>query len=53
MKCFELSNLRDIETRSQTFHFGGFASLEWFDVEFHSIVIDLAKGELAVVADDS
>ncbi len=27
--------------------------LEWFDVEFHSMVLDLAEGELEVVADDA
>jgi len=25
--------------------------LEWFDVEFHSVVLDLAEGELAVLDD--
>ena len=25
--------------------------LEWFDVEFHSMVLDIAEGELAVVDD--
>ena len=27
--------------------------LEWFDVEFHSMVLDVAEGELKVVADDA
>ncbi len=27
--------------------------LEWFDVEFHSTVFDVAEGELAVVPDDN
>jgi len=27
--------------------------LEWFAVEFHSMVLDVADGELEVVADDS
>ena len=27
--------------------------LEWFAVEFHSMVLDVAEGELVVVADDS
>ena len=27
--------------------------LEWFDVESHSMVFDLAEGELEVVADDA
>ena len=26
--------------------------LDWFDIEFHSMVIDVAGGELKVVADD-
>jgi hypothetical protein len=27
--------------------------LEWFDVEFHSMVLDVAEGKLEVLADDS
>ena len=52
--CFELELVEWVQDEAQWPEKRDFPTfLEWFDVESHSMVFDLAEGELEVVADDA